>query len=114
MHLFTIALIQNPRGVLFSQTSEQAPQREPVISPSPFLKKGKIDREHVAAILTFPKYKYIIIMSAVVTNSPHSVRPLGGHSARTITYYGHGIRRNWVCLGLNWVCFAGAGKRGLL
>ena len=33
-------------------------------------------------------------MSAVVTNSPHSVRPLGGHSARTITYYGHGIRGN--------------------
>jgi len=92
MHLFTIALIQNPRGVLFSQTSEQAPRRKPVISLSPFLKKGRIDREHAAAILTFPKYKYIIIMSAVVTNSPHSVRPLGGHSGRSITYYGHGIR----------------------
>jgi hypothetical protein len=39
MHLFSIALIQNPRGVLFSQTSEQAPQHEPVISEYP-LKEG--------------------------------------------------------------------------
>ena|GEM_PF-3963805 len=32
-------------------------------------------------------------MSAVVTNSPPSVRALGGHSGRTIAYYEHGIRK---------------------
>ena len=56
---------------------------------------GLRDRDHIAALPTtniLQTSNSLTSVAAVVTNSPHSVWPLGGHSARTITYYGDGIR----------------------
>ena len=50
MYLFPVEPIYDPHRALFSQTSEQAPQCEPVIRPGPYRGMFMRDREHIAVL----------------------------------------------------------------